>query len=67
MYNYNSMVNAFFKLDGHMFCLALFTFCFLPFAKNIQLQETHLKISKLCNLDGNGFEICLVRLFFLRM
>ena len=43
MFNYNSTVNAFFKLDGHMFCLDSFSYCFLPFAKKLLIIRNTFK------------------------
>ena len=65
MCNYNSMVNAFFKLDGHMFCLDSFSFCFFPFAKKLIIRNELKDFQIQCNLDENGIEICFLRLFFL--
>ena len=62
MCNYNSMVNAFFKLDGHMFCLNSFSFV-LPFAKKLIIRNKSRDFQMQCNLDEKGFEICLLRVF----
>ena len=43
MYNYNSMVNAFFKLDGHMFCLDSFAFLLLAVCKKYLITRITFK------------------------
>ena len=63
MCNYNSMVNAFFKLDGHMFCLNSFSFCFAFCKKILIIRNKSTDFQMQCNLDEKGFEICLLRVF----